>query len=72
MVGNGKVEPHNKDIAIVIREALDKHQAGKIGRGHLDLATNKRDLLDEAEQEILDCINYCVFQILRLRRMQRL
>jgi len=28
---------------------------------------NGRDFLEEAEQELLDCINCCVYQVLRLR-----
>lgn len=64
------VKPFDKDIEIVIREALRRYKEGKQEHGELDLSTDKRDFLKEAEQELLDCINYCVFQILRLRRLR--
>ena len=54
----------------IIREALSKYEQGKIEYGEIDLATDKRDFIDEAEKELLDCINYCVFQILKLRKLR--
>jgi hypothetical protein len=56
-----------KNIEAIIREALDRYDTGRLEHGDLDLTTDKRDFLHEAEQELMDCINYCVFQILRLR-----
>lgn len=61
------MRPQAKDMELIIREALNKYEAGRLKHGHLDLSTDKRDFLQEAEQELLDCINYCVFQVLRLR-----
>ncbi len=55
------------NIETIIREALKRYEEGKQEHGSLDLSTDKRDFIHEAEQELLDCINYCVFQILRLR-----
>lgn len=55
----------------IIKEALNKHQAGKAKYGELDISTDKRDFIHEAEQELLDCINYCVFQIVRLRALRK-
>lgn len=64
------MKPKSKDIEIIIREALTRYETGRIEHGHLDLSTDKRDFISEAEQELLDCINYCVFQVLRLRGIQ--
>lgn len=61
------MKPLSKDIEAIIRDALSRYDAGKAEHGELDLSTDKRDFIQEAEQELLDCINYCVFQILRLR-----
>lgn len=65
-----KQKIETKDIAAVIVEALKRYEAGRRKYGSLDPATDKRDFLHEAEQELLDCINYCVFQILKLRRIK--
>jgi len=54
-------------IEAVIKEALTRYDAGRCKYGELDLSRDDRDFINEAEQELLDCINYCVFQILRLR-----
>jgi hypothetical protein len=65
------LRPQGHDIEAVIREALNKYEAGRLEHGELDLSNDKRDFIHEAEQELLDCINYCVFQILRLRGLKR-
>ena len=54
-------------IERAIEEALKRHDTGRLKYGNLDLPGDWRDFIHEAEQELLDCINYCVFQILRLR-----
>jgi hypothetical protein len=64
------MKPFYKDIEIVIKEALSQYEKGRQEHGELDLSTDKRDFLREAEKELLDCINYCVFQILKLRRLR--
>ena len=38
--------------------------------GPLDLGTDKRDFLREAEEELLDAINYLAFQVIKLRRLK--
>lgn len=65
-----KAELKSQDIKTVIREALGRYEAGRLKHGQLDLSGDKRDFLHEAEQELMDCINYCVFQILKLRRLR--
>ena len=54
-------------IEAVIKEALNRYESGRRKYGELDLSRDDRDFINEAEQELLDCINYCVFQILRMR-----
>lgn len=65
------MRPTGHDMEAVFREALNRYKAGRKEHGQLDLSTDKRDFISEAEQELLDCINYCVFQVLRLRRIKR-
>ena len=59
-------------IEAVIKEALNRYESGRRKYGELDLSRDDRDFINEAEQELLDCINYCVFQILRLRGIKTL
>lgn len=63
------MKPLSEDIEFVIKEALSRYNAGKAEHGELDLSRDKRNFLHEAEKELLDCINYCVFQILKFRMM---
>ncbi|MBM4135934.1 MAG: hypothetical protein FJ241_03795 [Nitrospira sp.] len=65
------MKPFDKDIEIVIRQALSKYDKGRAEHGELDLTTDRKDFIREVEQELLDCINYCVFQILRLRGIKK-
>ncbi len=64
------MKTQGEGIEAIIREAVSKFEIGRLKHGELDLSTDKRDFIHEAEQELLDCINYCVFQILRLRRIK--
>lgn len=59
-----------EQIETVIEEALSRYTGARVKYGALDLDTDRRDFLVEAEEELLDCINYCVFQIIKLRRMR--
>lgn len=61
------MRPQSNDIEAVIREALNRYDAGRLEHGQLDLSTDKRDFLYEAEQELLDVINYACFEIMKLR-----
>ena len=65
------MKPQVEDIKGIIREALNRYEAGRLEHGQLDLSEDQRDFIHEAEQELLDCINYCVFQIIKLRRLKR-
>ena len=59
--------PQSRDIEAVIKEALTRYEKGRLEHGQINLSTDARNFADEAIQELQDCINYCVFQILRLR-----
>ena len=67
-----KPELKTRGLKGVIREALQRYEAGRIEHGNLNLSTDNRDFVHEAEQELLDCINYCAFQISKLRRIKAL
>jgi len=60
-----------EQIEGVIKEALTRYEGARSVYGPLDLSTDSRDFLLEAEEELLDAINYMAFQILRLRRMRQ-
>ncbi len=62
--------PTRADIMGVVSEALLRFDKGARDYGRLDLSSDPRDFFEEAEAELLDCINYCTFQILRLRHMR--
>lgn len=61
------MRPDSHDIEAVIRQALDKYEAGRERLGQLNLETDKRNFIDESIEEMLDAINYLCFQILKLR-----
>ena len=44
--------PETKNIEAVIREALNKYEAGRERYGQLDLSTDARDFRQEAEQDL--------------------
>ncbi len=60
----------SNDIACIIREALRRHREGEEKYGILDPATDTRDLFHEIEEELLDTINYAVYQILKIRTLR--
>lgn len=64
------LKPEN--IQAIIKEALNKYEAGRAKHGEINLTTDKRDFTKEAIEELLDCINYCVFAIVRLRNLPKL
>lgn len=60
-------KPQTADIAAIIQASLDRYDSGRVEHGQLDLATDSRDFRAEAIEELQDCINYCVFQIIKLK-----
>ena len=65
-----KTTVRTEDIKLIIIDALKKYQAGRAKYGELNLATDKRDFTKEAIEELLDCINYCCFAIVKLRKAE--
>lgn len=51
----------------IFEAALEKFRVGEQKHGPFDPATDPRDLLVEAEREILDAINYLAMHLLKLR-----
>jgi hypothetical protein len=58
-------------LADVFAEALGKYREGAKKYGRFDPATDPRNLLAEAEAELLDCINYLGMFLLQVRAMKR-
>lgn len=54
-------------IASILYAALDKYQAGAKKYGPYDPETDQRDMLQEAEEEILDAINYLAMLLVKIR-----
>jgi len=65
-----KPELKTRVLKGVIKEALERYKEGRNEYGSLDLSTDKRDFLQEAQEELLGAINYCAFEILKLRRIK--
>jgi len=57
------------EIENIITEALSRYSGARAKYGALDLEADGRDFLKELEEELLDTVNYAVFQIIRLRRL---
>ena len=58
-----------KPLEEIFREALQKFDAGEAKYGPFDPTIDDRDLLAEAESEILDAINYMGMFLLKIREM---
>jgi len=58
------------DVRSVIDEALKRHRGGSQRYGDLNVEMDGRDFLHEAEMELLDFINYAVYQVLKLRSLR--
>lgn len=52
----------------ILSDAFAKYRRGEEKHGVIDIDTDRRDFLTEAEDELLDAIVYNAFQIGRLRR----
>jgi len=60
----------SEQIRAVVNEALERHRGGSQRYGDLNVETDERDFLYEAEMELLDFINYAVYQVLKLRALR--
>ena len=58
-------------VTLIFAEALCKYHQGVAKHGAFDSATDTRDLLKEAEAEILDAINYLAMYLLKVRAKRR-
>lgn len=58
------------ELQHIFDDAYDKYREGAKEHGELNIDTDTRDFLKEAEYELLDSIVYLAFQIVRLRRMR--
>ena len=58
-------------LSEVFEAASQKFLKGAVKYGTFDPASDTRNLLNEAEAEILDAINYLAMYLLKVRAMQR-
>jgi len=59
-----------EDLAAIYAEAVEKYERGEAKHGPFTPATDNRDLLREAESELLDAINYLSMHLLKLRALR--
>ncbi len=57
------------EIKGIMGDAFDKYRAGEPKHGELDIMTDPRNFLAEAEEELLDTMVYCAAEIIRIRRV---
>ena len=57
------------DIDVIIKLAQEKYLAPMSNKGFINVAEDERNFYVEAEEELLDAINYCVAAIKRIRRL---
>jgi hypothetical protein len=58
-----------ENLKLIFNEALEKYEASEKIYGVYDPATDTRDLLHEAQDEILDAINYLGMHLIKMRRL---
>lgn len=63
------IRKQNDELKTIFNQALEKYEAGAVKYGAFDPANDKRNLMEEAEEELLDCMNYTAMLILQLRAM---
>lgn len=57
---------------LIMKKALRRMEAGRKKYGSFCPVSDKRDMYSEAEDELLDCINYLCMEIDRLRHLKKL
>lgn len=57
-------------ITLIFSEALGKYRKGAAKYGTFNPVTDTRDLLNEAEAEILDAINYLAMFLMKIRAIR--
>ncbi len=63
-------EPDWAKLIGVFSQATTKMQRGSAKYGEYDPATDTRDFYQEAQEELLDAINYLAMQYLRLEHLK--
>ena len=58
------------ELRQVFNDALLKYERGENKYGQYNPKTDQRDLLIEAEAELLDALNYVAMHLLKLRAMR--
>ena len=66
-----QVDPElEQEFECILEYAKEKFRSGAEKHGIFDPATDIVDRLKEAETELIDCINYCLMQIVKLKRIR--
>lgn len=60
-----------QELKNIFDQALKKYEVGAEKYGPFDPAADQRDLLKEAEAEILDAINYLGMFLLKLKELRK-
>ncbi len=61
--------PH--EIETIFNDAIVKYREGEKQHGRYEPLSDSRDLIREAEAEILDAINYLAMFLVKLRAIER-
>ena len=61
----------NETIEAIFQDALQKYHQGEAKYGAFNPQTDTRDLLREAEAEILDAINYLAMFLMKVRAQRK-
>ncbi len=61
-----------EDMETIFRAALEKYLAGEQKYGPYRPLTDDRDMITEAEEEILDAINYLAMLLVKLRAIRNI
>lgn len=59
----------DRAVERILKDAMEKYRAGELKHGPLNITTDPRNFLKEAEGELLDRIVYTAFEIWRIRRL---
>jgi len=60
-----------EQVKAVMKDALKRMEEGRKKYGEYDPATDKRALLVEMEEEMLDFVNYACLEVVRLRFLRK-
>ena len=64
-------EELNQEFIKIEKECYKRMKKGYIKYGYFNPNTCKKDMYEEAIEELYDCINYCKLQIIKLRKLQK-